>query len=156
MSDHADMAFPRGALLAAAALIGFSLLMTAAVRVGVLSPMPSAGLVREQQQVKPLVSMDLQFLDRQDGAVVIQKVDGTPVRIIAAGTKDGFVRGVMRGLARERTMNGVGQTPAFRLTRWADGSLTLKDMATGRLIELGSFGPTNRATFDSLLPESPQ
>lgn len=156
MSDHADMAFPRGALLAAAALIGFSLLMTAAVRVGVLSPMPSAGLVREQQQVKPLVSMDLQFLDREDGAVVIQKVDGTPVRIIEAGTRDGFVRGVMRGLARERTMNGVGQTPPFRLTRWADGGLTLKDMATGRLIELGSFGPTNRATFDSLLPETPQ
>jgi len=156
MSDHADMAFPKGALIAAAALVGFSLLMTASVRLGLLAPAPSAPLVREQQQVQPLVSMDLQFLDREDGAVVIQRVDGTPVRIIEAGTKDGFVRGVMRGLARERHMNGVDQAPPFRLTRWADGSLSLKDMATGRIIELGSFGPTNRATFDGLLPESPQ
>ena len=154
MSDHADMAFPRGALIAAAGLVGFALLATAAVRLGVLAPTPSAAAVRVETQVKPVASRDLQFFDRADGAVVIQDVNGETVRIIEAGTKDGFVRGVMRGLARERHMNDVGESPPFRLTRWADGSLSLTDTATGRIIELGSFGPTNRQTFDTLLPES--
>ncbi len=154
MSDHADMAFPRGALIAAAALVGFSLLVTAAVRVGWLQPMPSAHSVRAETRVQPVASRDLQFFDRQDGAVVIQEPGGEVIRIIESGTKDGFVRGVMRGLARERQMNDVGEAPPFRLTRWADGSLSLTDTATGRVIELGSFGPSNRATFDTLLPET--
>ncbi len=154
MSEHADMAFPRGALIAAAVLIGFSLLVTVAVRLGWLSVTPSAETVRVETGVQPVASRELQFLDRADGAVVIQEPGGAVVRVIEAGTKDGFVRGVMRGLARERHMNGVGEAPPFRLTRWADGSLSLTDTATGRVIELGSFGPTNRQTFDTLLPEA--
>ena len=154
MSDHADMAFPRGALIAAAALVGFALLATAAVRFGFLEPMPSAEAVRVETRVKPAATRDLHFFDRKDGAVVIQDVSGETVRIIEPGTKDGFVRGVMRGLARERHMNGVGEMPPFRLTRWEDGSLSLTDLATGRIIELGSFGPTNRQAFDTLLPKS--
>jgi hypothetical protein len=37
------------------------------------------------------------------------------------------------------------------ITQWADGALTLKDASTGRIVELGSFGHTNRAAFAQLL-----
>jgi hypothetical protein len=40
----------------------------------------------------------------------------------------------------------------YRLTLWDDYSLSLTDTGTGRTIELGSFGPDNRAAFAALLP----
>jgi putative photosynthetic complex assembly protein len=52
---------------------------------------------------------------------------------------------------RERRMNGDTAAPPFRLEQWADGALTLTDTVTGRVIELGSFGPDNRAAFAKLL-----
>ena len=36
-----------------------------------------------------------------------------------------FVRGTVRGLVRERKREGIGSVPPFRLTRLADGRLTL-------------------------------
>ena len=63
----------------------------------------------------------------------------------------GFIRGVMRGLARERRMHGHGAQAPFRLTRYVDDQLSLVDMATGRIIELNGFGHTNVAAFNRLL-----
>jgi putative photosynthetic complex assembly protein len=42
--------------------------------------------------------------------------------------------------------------PPFNLTLWKNGTLSLTDKTTGRAIELGSFGPDNRAAFAALLP----
>ena len=54
--------------------------------------------------------------------------------------------------ALERHFRGVGMTPPFTLTLWQNGTLSLVDKATGRAIELGSFGPDNRAAFAALMP----
>ena len=63
--------------------------------------------------------------------------------VVAPGT-NGFLRGVLRGLARERKLERSAIEPPFRLTRWADGRLSLEDPATGRRIDdLEAFGPTN-------------
>jgi putative photosynthetic complex assembly protein len=72
------------------------------------------------------------------------------VALLAPGT-NGFIRGVLRGLARERRQHNVGAEPPFRLTRWDNGHLSLEDPQTGRRIELGSFGPTNAEAFSRLL-----
>jgi putative photosynthetic complex assembly protein len=65
---------------------------------------------------------------------------------------NGFVRGALRGLARERRRRGLGPEAApMRLTQWSDGSLTLVDLATDVKIEVESFGPTNAAAFHELL-----
>jgi putative photosynthetic complex assembly protein len=64
----------------------------------------------------------------------------------------GFVRGVLRGLARDRISRRIGDAPPFRLSQAVDGHLSLKDTATGRLIDLESFGSDNRAAFMRLLP----
>lgn len=144
---------PRPALIAAGALVGFSLLMTAAVQIGWLERSAVPSVERAEAAVAPLEQRSLLFADGADGSVVITEASsGTQVGIIEAGSEQGgFIRGVLRGLARERRMHDVGSQPPFTLTLWQDGSMSLVDEATGRSVELGAFGPDNRAAFAVLL-----
>ncbi|CAM3036658.1 Phosphonoacetaldehyde methylase [Sphingomonas antarctica] len=150
--SHADM-LPKGTLYLALALFLFALTATIIVRIAHIPPAASPAAMRTEAHIAPVASRDLRFLDRADGAVVIDDVrTGQNAAIIHAGEKTGFIRGVMRGLARERRAHGIGDTPPFNLTLWQDGELSLTDSATGRSIELTAFGTTNRAAFAALLP----
>jgi putative photosynthetic complex assembly protein len=136
--------FPKGALLGAAAVIGLSLILAGLGRLTGLgtTQMPAA---------VPVEARELRFEDRADGAVAVYEGrDGRLVDLVAPGT-NGFLRGALRGLARERKRQDIGVEPPFRLTRWADGRLSLEDPATGRRIDLEAFGPTNAAAFARLL-----
>ncbi len=149
MSDpFGNRPFPRGALLAAGALVAVVFIAAASGRltgVGVVAT-PAA---------PPAYSRELRFEDRDDGAVVvIDPADGAVVDVLAPGT-NGFVRGVLRGMARERRSMGIGAGPPFRLERSANGLLTLVDPAVGRRISLDPFGPTNAGAFARLLHDSP-
>lgn len=149
---HADM-LPRGTLVIAGALVLFALAVTSFVRIADIPPAASPALLRQTAHIAPVESRNLRFVDRADGAVLIQDVDQrSTASVIAPGQQTGFIRGVMRGLARERKMSGIGDGPPFRLTLWRDGQLTLTDSATGRSIEMTAFGSTNRAAFAALLP----
>lgn len=149
--NHANM-LPRGTLVVAGAMVAFALTATTMVRITGTPPAASPVALRAQEKVAPLAERVLRFRDRADGAVVIDDVvTGRTAAVIAPGEQTGFIRGVMRGLARDRHMRGIGAEPPFRLTAWANGQLSLTDTATGRTIELSSFGATNRATFAALL-----
>lgn len=103
-----------------------------------------------------IASRDLRFADRPDGGVLIYaEPEGRLVDTLQPGT-NGFVRGVLRGLVRERRADHVGPTPPFRLTRWADGRLSLDDPSTGRHVDLEVFGPTNAGAFADILIASGQ
>ena len=118
-------AFPRGALLGAGALVTIAILAATTGRLtGIGASRTPDGTAVE--------SRDLRFTDRSDGAVVITEA-------------------TMRGLARDRKRRDIGEAAAFRLTRWADGRLSLEDEATGRRIDLGAFGPTNAGVFAHLM-----
>ena len=94
---------------------------------------------------------DIRFEDRADGTVaVIAAEDGRVIETMSPGT-NGFVRIVMRGLARDRYANGLDEGPPFTLTRWADGRLTISDTVTDRRIELTGFGKDNVNAFANLL-----
>jgi putative photosynthetic complex assembly protein len=149
---HGDLAFPRQVLWAAAGLVLFALVGTVAVRVGLLPQVANPQAMRADAQVAVLQSRDLLFLD-EGGNVVVKDMDGGTVAVIRPESEQGFVRGVMRGLARERRLHGTVADTPFRLQLWADGGLTLTDLATSRQIELGGFGPTNRAAFAQMLEE---
>jgi putative photosynthetic complex assembly protein len=97
-------------------------------------------------------SHELRFEDRADGAVLVYEHEQL-VDTLSPGT-NGFVRGVLRGLARGRRADGVGRSPPFRLTRWADGRLSLDDPETGRHVDLEVFGPTNAGAFADILTAS--
>jgi putative photosynthetic complex assembly protein len=145
MSDpFRDQEFPKGALIAAAALIGFALLAAAGARFTGqgTTQTPSARAVEVR---------DLRFEDRADGAVAVyESAGGAPVAVFEPGT-NGFLRSVMRGMARERRRQEIGAEPPFRLTRWSDGRLSLDDAATGRHIDLEAFGPDNSSVFARLM-----
>lgn len=145
MHDHQhNRPFPRGALIGAAALIGFSLLAVTLARVAGLGPVtePMAPVVQ---------SRELRFADRADGAVLVYDPQGEEVVDLVPPGSGGFVRGVLRALARERRIQGDGASTPFRLSRLADGRLILEDLATGRLIDLKAFGHTNEGAFAPLL-----
>ncbi len=149
--DHRNM-LPRGSVALACAMALFALGSVAVVRIARIPPSASPAAMRAAGHVAPVASRDLRFLDRRDGAVVIRDArTGGTAWIIEPGEKTGFIRGVMRGLARERRASGIGDAPPFNLTLWRDGELSLTDSATGRTIELTAFGTTNRATFAALL-----
>jgi len=138
--------FPRGALIAAAAVIGFSLVATTAVRLERLAA-PRVPML----QAAPADYVDLRFADQPDGSVSVRDSrTGALIASLAPGT-NGFVRGVMRGLAHDRKRRGLDAGPPFRLAESDRSRLTLEDMATGRLVDLEAFGSSNRDAFLKLL-----
>ena len=151
MSQVVGEKFPRGALIAAAALIGFSLIATGVARLTGFS----TGRTPVAEQV---ASRDLVFRDNPAGGVWVLSApkDGAEAEMLTLVVpgEGGFIRGVMRSMARERRMYHVGEEPAFRLTRWADTRLSLTDLATGRNVELTAFGPTNTEAFGKLLDKA--
>ena len=149
-SDHVEV--PRGALIMAGALVVMAVAATGIMRIADVPPSASPALVRAADHAEVVKSRKLRFSDRPDGAVEIQDVGtGQTALMLERGSNSGFIRGVMRGLARERRMHGVGAEAPFALTLWSDRQLSLTDTATGRSIELNAFGSTNRATFVDLL-----
>ena len=154
MSTHAEQqpTVPRGALLAGAGMIALTLLAVASVRLGFVAPAGDPVAVRTAEHARPAISRDLVFLDGADGSVEVRDAATGVIRTaVPANSKIGFIRGVMRGLARARHQRGIDKAQPFRLTRWSNGDLTLVDPQTGQSVELGSFGPTNRAAFEALL-----
>jgi putative photosynthetic complex assembly protein len=135
---------PRGGVLAAGALILFSLAVVTTVRLtgvgGVHVTLPAA-----------VESLDLRFADGENGAVLVFDANNDRLLDTLAPGSNGFVRVVMRGLARERRKVDIGALPPFRLTRYSSGQLTLTDSSTGQQIDLGAFGSTNAEAFARLM-----
>ncbi|WP_119169132.1 photosynthetic complex assembly protein PuhC [Algihabitans albus] len=141
---HHPKPFPKGMLWAAAALISFS------IAIALIGRMTDFGTVRNPE-ASPRAAYDLIFADRVDGSVSIASAEtGQPVIALDPGT-NGFARGVMRGLARDRKLERIGRDVPFRLTSWSDGRLTLEDLATGREVEVNAFGPTQIETFVKIM-----
>ena len=148
MSNIDKEPFPRLALIAAGVLIAVSIAAAAAARYMRVNAPDTASV----DQAAPLAARDLTFFDMPDGSVEVRDGAGDRVVFVAEPGTNGFIRGVMRGMARDRRARGIGQEPGFRLAEWPDGRLSLEDLATGRSIELGAFGGDNRAAFARLLP----
>ncbi len=141
--------FPRAPLIAVGGLLVATVLTVAAVRY------TGIGVVRVADA--PTVAVrEFRFEDRSDGSIaVLDASSQAVVETVAPGT-NGFLRGTMRGLARERKRQGIGSEMPFRMIGHADGRLTLEDPGTGRRVDLGSFGPTNAAAFAGLMARSTQ
>jgi putative photosynthetic complex assembly protein len=152
MSEIDDKPFPRAPLLGAGVLIAMTIALAAGPRLGYLPPVATATSERVAHHVAVVETRSLRFTDRADGALVIDDVGrGTVAAVLPHGVNNGFIRGVLRGMARDRKLRDVGPQAPFTLTLFADDALTLSDPSTGRNIELGSFGPTNKQSFADLL-----
>lgn len=149
MSESMDRPqIPRGVLIGAGTLIVTSLLLAFGTRVS------GVGVTR-LASVDAVATRMLRFEDRSDGAVAVWDAEQNDViEVLAPGT-NGFVRGVMRGLARDRKLLGVGHDAAFKLIRWADGRMSLEDPTTGRTIALEAFGADNSRVFAEFFGDQP-
>jgi putative photosynthetic complex assembly protein len=139
--------FPKGVLACAAVLIALTIAVAAVAR------LTGRGVTDVDNKAVAAKVLELRFDDRQDGAITVYDAGrGKMVDVLAPGTS-GFVRNVMRSLARERRLDGQGRETPFRMTRWVDGRLTIDDPATGRHVDLGAFGSMNTAAFARLMSE---
>jgi len=109
-----------------------------------------SGKLTREADANAVITKQLRFEDRSDGSIaVISAPDGQVVKVIEG--EAGFVRGILRAMARERRIKEVNQTIPFELIARADGRLTLLDPATGNRIDLESFGKDNVIEFAVLL-----
>ncbi len=138
--------FPRWVLLCAGGVLAMSLVSVGLVRLTGSGP--------DQRPAAPTQERELRFEDRPDGGIAI--TDGrTGEAVASVQGEQGFVRGALRALARERKARGLGSEQAFQLMVRSDGGLTLFDPATSQRIDLEAFGPTNAENFARLLKAPP-
>jgi len=133
MSEHHHhaQAIPRAVLLGAGALMLLSLGLAAGAR-------SARSAEPEGAQAPALQTLDVRFEDRADGSIaVLDGASGREVSVVPPRS-NGFVRGVLRGLFRNRKQEALGR-------------LSIEDPQTGRRVDLDAFGATNSAAFAELL-----
>ncbi len=129
------------------ALVVASIALTAGVR--------WSGIPIHEPDAPARYTRALLFEDRPDGGIDV--VDAkTHALVETVMGQAGFIRGTLRGLARERRRDNIGSAIPFDLIERTDGRLTLVDPATSRHVDLESFGPTNMNDFVRLLGDRPQ
>jgi putative photosynthetic complex assembly protein len=135
---------PQAFLIAAGLLVAFTIVLVAGVRLfgGEDGAISIDGAV---------ATRDVRFVDEPGGAVAVYaEPERRRIATLDPGS-NGFLRGTLRALVRERRLNEVGDEAPFRLIRLADGAVVLEDPATGRRLHLGAFGPDNAGVFAGLL-----
>ena len=141
--DH----FPQWVLYCAAAIMAFSLISVGLIRITGNGP--------DQKAAAPTLQRSLVFQDHKDGGVRVEDgVTGETLTVLHG--EQGFVRGALRALSRERYSRGIGSAAPFELIARVDGRVTLLDPSTGQRVDLESFGPSNVAEFSRFFAMKPE
>ena len=152
MNDHShshQIRVPRGALIAAGLLIGFTIVAVMTFRITGQTPaaqIPVADV--------PTETRTLRFEDSAEGTVVVYELaenDSEQIVHVVPSGEGGFIRGVLRSMARARNASDIGNEHPFRLIEQTNGTLVLEDPQTGQRIDLQAFGPTNIESFRAML-----
>ena len=136
--------FPRFALVVAGVIVALTLGGVGAAR--------WSGFDGKQQDAAPTAQRALRFQDRPQGGIAVVDAASSATLDTVYG-EQGFLRGTLRAVVRERKLRGLVSDAPLQLIARADGRLTLTDPATGSRIDLESFGPTNAAVFARWLPQ---
>ena len=139
--------FPRWVLWATACLLAFTIGGVALVRITGNGP--------DQLAAATVSERLLRFEDRAGGGVAV--IDGTTGQLLTTITgEQGFLRGAVRALARDRIARKIGAEQPFNLISRTDGRLTLFDPVSGQRVDLDAFGPSNAGVFAPFLTMQPQ
>jgi len=109
-----------------------------------------SGKLEHQADADVIVKKTLHFRDLPNGAVGVISADTGQIITQVEG-QAGFVRGILRAMARDRRIRQLSNDDAFELVSHSDGRLTLIDLATNHRIDLESFGKDNAAEFAAFL-----
>ena len=142
----------RAPLMLMGGIIAISLALTASVTLGFIPKQSVPAEARAAAGIGAAQERTLRFFDEPDGTVRVE--DGATGEVLArhGEGQGGFIRATVRSLVHQRRIRNIGPETAFTLTEWQNGNLTLADPATGRSVEVSSFGPDNRAVYQNLLP----
>jgi len=136
-----------------------ALVMAAAMIVVVFSLAISARLFGfgafKETAVAVLAERQLTFTDVKDGGIIVEDATTHAIAAQLPPASNGFLRGALRALTRERNLAGIGREQPFRLVRYVDGRLVLHDPATTQSVTITSFGETQIESFDRLLIVGP-
>ena len=94
---------------------------------------------------------DIRFEDQLDGGIEVRDATTNAVIERVAPETNGFMRGAVRSLVRERKRSNIGADKPFSIVALADARLVLRDNVTDHEIDLASFGSTNAEVFAKLL-----
>ncbi|MFM7378913.1 MAG: photosynthetic complex assembly protein PuhC, partial [Erythrobacter sp.] len=132
-------------------IIAISVALTASVTMGFVPKQSVPAEARAAAGIGMAQERTLRFFDEPDGTVRIE--DGATGEVLARHGvgEGGFIRATVRSLVHQRRIRNIGPETAFTLTEWQNGNLTLADPATGSNLEVSSFGPDNRAVYQTLL-----
>jgi len=100
---------------------------------------------------EPVASRQINFHDEANGWISVRDAEDDQEILRLEPSRDNFMRGVMRSMARERRAKGFTSEPAFEVTAWGSGHLSVTDMATGRRVEISAFGADNVDSFARLI-----
>lgn len=123
-----------------------------AITIGLVAWAKLSSPAAQDSQDVVLWQRALLFADGPKGEVVVKDFKTGEVIGVFEG-EQGFVRGTLRALIRERKRRDVGSEQPFELTGKSNGRLILSDPTTAQRIDLDSFGPTNAALFRNLRVE---
>jgi putative photosynthetic complex assembly protein len=136
--------FPRIALVVAGVVIALTL--------GGVGVARWSGFDGRQQDAQTVAQRALLFQDQTDGGIaIVDAASGATIDTVHG--EQGFLRGTLRAVVRERKLRGLVSDQSLQLISRADGRLTLLDPVTGSRLDLESFGPTNAAVFARWLPQ---
>jgi putative photosynthetic complex assembly protein len=136
--------FPRIALVVAGVVIALTL--------GGVGIARWSGYDGKQADAQATAQRSLHFRDRpQGGIAIVDAASGATLETLYG--EQGFLRGTLRAVVRERKLRGIVSEAPLQLIARADGRLTLVDPATGSRLDLESFGSTNAAVFARWLPQ---
>lgn len=138
---------PRGALVGAAIMVTLTICGAAWARY-------TGYTTTNSMDLTVVSTLELRFADREDGAIVIREGvpgDGAETLVVLPPGDDGFVRGVLRALARQRQLTEHDQSAPLALTRWSDGRLSIGDPISGSIVWVNAFGPDNAGDFERIL-----
>ncbi len=141
---HTTERFPRGLLIAAGVLTVFTILIAGATKMN--RDQDEAALLESATAVR-----DLRFDVQSDETITVTDAQTDETVDVLEPGSEGFIRGVLRGLTRERIRFSASPDAPYRVAQLEDGRYFLQDPATDQTISLGSFGPTNAQAFGRLL-----
>jgi putative photosynthetic complex assembly protein len=130
--------------------IALFIVASLAVIVMLVGSYVQSGKQEPQADAQVIAKKTLYFRDLPNGAVGVISADNGQMIAQVEG-QAGFVRGILRALARDRRMRQISSDVAFELVSRSDGRLTLIDLATNSRIDLESFGKDNAAEFAAFL-----
>lgn len=116
----------------------------------------TGGGARYAPEGAPVAMAELLFEDGERGLVTVHNA-ATGAHLIEYRENEGvFVRAIMRTVARQRRMRGLGRETPVQLAYFSGGQLWLIDPASGVQMYLNAFGPDNLAAFNEIMERQEQ